>query len=903
MHFHFFTRSLRLTPEKQRFLRQHGRLICAWPALCVLLGALLWGLLVSLLASHRQHLENEARVDAEMLSATYAKQIAHTIGELDHITALLKSNWERSQGKFKLEHIRDQVDFINPTLVGISISNRDGVIVSSTMRDAVGMRVDDRNYFQHHAANASSALHIGVPLTGRFNDKEIVTFSRRLNRDGGEFDGVITASTGTQFLAASANRSTLGATGILALIGQDRVLRAAKIGNEIDSLLAPSVITREMLRAGPDFSDVSRPEWFADGARRYLAAAAVPGYPLHAVVGLGEPDVLKPLQNAQATYIKIGIGGSCVLALFAMAATVMSLRLAWRRHREDIVQQAYRVATEGANEGFYMWRPVYDRDGEVLDYELVDCNERGAELYGSRRLDILGGRLKSMYSGDLLERLMELAGYVMRTGYYEDEFRTAVSSVTAPTWIYRKFVRADDGIAVTLRDISERKRMEQERDRMAEQDSLTGLPNRHWLAGYLPAALSRAAAGGSLVGVLFVDLDKFKSVNDSWGHSAGDLLLQAVVARLRGVLRPADRITRFGGDEFIVLLEGIVRDVDAAEIAHRICATLEEPFRIGPRECQVGASIGISLFPKDGSDAETLIRNADIAMYTVKSGTRGHFRFFDQEFYARIQGRREMEAELMQALEQDQFVIHYQPRVDARSGTLLGLEALVRWQHPVRGLVYPGDFVPIAEGSGLILQLGAMVMDKVCAQLAQWRAEGLEPVPVSVNASARQFNEGSVDEVLAMHVRRHGLPSSLIEIELTESIMVSNAEQVFDQLTALHAMGVSVHLDDFGTGYSSLSILHKLDVDVLKVDRAFTAQLGTGREGEILFKAIISMAKALNMRVVAEGVEHTGQLSLLQQLGCDEVQGYLVSRPLPPLEIRQFLRPGIVLLDREAIIA
>lgn len=900
MHFHFITRSLSLTPEKRRFLRQHGRLICAWPAICVLLGVLLWGLLASLIETNRKHLEEEARIDADMLSATYARQIAHTIGELDHITALLKSNWENSQGKFRLEQIRNEASFIDPTLVAISISDRNGVIVSSTLYNAVGMSVSGRGYFQHHAGNASSALHIGRPLTGRFNDTEIVTFTRRLNREDGQFDGVITASAGTPFLAVSANKSTLGATGVFALVGQDGLLRAAKIGSEIDSLLSPSVITREMLAAGPVFNDVSRPGWFADGVLRYLASTPVPGYPLHAVVGLGQPDVLQPLQSAQATYVKIGIGGSFVLAMFAVVATVMSLRLAWRRHQEDIVRHTYRVATEGANEGFYMWRPIYSHKGEVFDYELVDCNERGAELYGSRRLQILGRRLKTLYSGAMLEQLLKTARQVMQNGYHEDEFQTSSLSLVTPAWIHRKFVRAEDGIAVTLRDISERKRLETERDRMAEQDSLTGLPNRHWLAGYLPAALSRAAAGNGLLAVLFVDLDRFKAINDTWGHSTGDLLLQAVVARLRGMLRPSDRITRFGGDEFIVLLEGMACDNDAAEVANRISEALEEPFQIGQRECQVGASIGISLFPKDGSDAETLIRNADIAMYTVKSGSRGHYRFFDQDFYARIQYRREMEAELVQALEQDQFVIHYQPRVDARSGELLGLEALVRWQHPVRGLVYPGDFVAIAEGSGLILQLGAMVMDKVCAQLAQWRKEGLQAVPVSVNASARQFNEGNVDEVLATHVRRHGLPPSLIEIELTESIMISNADQVFDQLTALHSMGVSVHLDDFGTGYSSLSILHKLDVDVLKIDRAFTAQLGTGREGEILFKAIISMAKALDMRVVAEGVEHAEQLAVLQQLGCDEVQGYLVSRPLPAAEVRQFLQRGMTLLDTQA---
>ncbi|WP_192805178.1 bifunctional diguanylate cyclase/phosphodiesterase [Noviherbaspirillum aerium] len=902
MHFDSLKRSIRLTPEKQRFIRQHGRLICAWPALCLILGAVLWALLASLLDSDRQHLEKEARVDASMLSATYARQISHTIGELDHITALLKSNWERSQGHFRLEQIRSRASFIDPTLVAISISNRDGVIVSSTLYNAVGMSITGRDYFKHHTANPSPALYIGAPLVGRFNDKEIVTFTRRLDRDDGQFDGIITASTGTPFLAASANKSTLGATGILALVGQDGILRAAKVGSETDSLLQPSVITRDMLASGPDYSDVSRPGWFADGVLRYLASVPVPGYPLHAVVGLGQPDVLEPLQNARATYVKIGLGGTCMLVLFAVIATVMSLRLAWRRHREELVRQTYRVATEGANEGFYMWRPIYGSSDDVLDYELVDCNERGAELYGSQRTRILGGRLKTLYSDPMLEQLLATAQHVMRSGYYEDEFQTTGKSLVKSAWLHRKFVRAEDGIAVTLRDISERKRLEQERDRMSEQDSLTGLPNRHWLAGYMPVALAQAAVRNGLLAILFVDLDKFKAVNDTWGHSTGDQLLQAVVRRLRGVLRPSDRITRFGGDEFIIVLEGIARDDDAAEVAHRINAALEEPFQVGSRECQVGASIGISLFPKDGGDAETLIRNADIAMYTVKSGSKGHYRFYDQEFYARIQTRREMEAELVQALEQDQFVLHYQPRVDARSGRLLGLEALVRWQHPLRGLVYPGDFIPIAEGSGLILQLGAMVMDKVCAQLVQWREGGLDVVPVSVNASARQFNEGSVDEMLAAHVERHGLPASLIEIELTESIMVSNAEQVYDQLTALHAMGVSVHLDDFGTGYSSLSILHKLDVDVLKIDRAFTAQLGTGKEGEILFKAIISMAKALDMRVVAEGVEHAEQLSVLQQLGCDEIQGYLVSRPLPAAEVQRFLRPEMTLLDAAAML-
>jgi diguanylate cyclase (GGDEF)-like protein len=577
-----------------------------------------------------------------------------------------------------------------------------------------------------------------------------------------------------------------------------------------------------------------------------------------------------------------------VLTLFAAVAFMMSLRLAWRKHREETVRYAYRVATEGANEGFYMWRPIYGDREEVIDYELVDCNEKGAELYASQRKEILGSCLKTLYSGEILEHLLDLVPKVMHDGFHEDEFETVSGSMARPAWVHRKFVRVGDGIAVTLRDISERKRLEQEKSRLAERDSLTDLPNRHWLGIYLPLALEQAASKEQNLAVLFVDLDRFKSVNDTWGHSTGDKLLHAVAERMRSVLRPDDKVARFGGDEFIVLLEGLARESDAAEIAHRIGEILQEPFNIGQRECRVGASIGISLFPRDGTEAETLIRNADIAMYAVKSDARGHYRFFEQEFFAHIQHRRDTERELLQAMEADQFIVHYQPRVDALSGALVGMEALVRWAHPVRGLVYPADFMPIAESSGLIIQLGEIVMEKVCMQLAQWRSEGLCVVPVSVNASAKQFDEGRVRDLLTSHVVRYGLSASLVEIELTESTMVSNAEQVFEELTALHAIGVSVHLDDFGTGYSSLSILHKLDVDVLKVDQAFTSQLGKSEEGEILFKAIISMAKALNMRVIAEGVETLEQLRLLQRLGCDEIQGYLVSKPLPAQEIFHF---------------
>ncbi|MBK4738175.1 bifunctional diguanylate cyclase/phosphodiesterase [Noviherbaspirillum pedocola] len=878
----------KLTPEQGHFLRKHVATVAFWPSTCIIVALLMMMLLVSLYQSARQHHEAQAQTAARQLSEVYAQQIARAVGEIDHITALLRSNWEQSSGRFRLDQIRARDSFIDMRLAAVTLIDRDGIIVSSTMPGAVGMSVTDRAYFRFHRVNAAPDMLIGVPLPGRIMDKEIITFTRRLATASGEFDGVICASVGTPFMTSFANASTLGQRGMLAILGADGITRSAKIGNRVDSLLEPEVIPRLGTKLLAPTTSPADPGLFLDHDARFIAGTAVPQYPLHAVVGLSLADVALTLEATRSSYIGIAAAGCVVLLLFAIAATVMAVRIAWRKHREEVIRNTYRIATEGANEGFYMWGPVYGRNGEVLDYELVDCNAKGAELYGRQRSDILGVRLRSLYKGELLDELLALVPKIMETGFHDDEFRTNAGSVATPEWISRRFVRAADGIAVTLRDISERKRMEQETARLAEHDALTGLPNRHWLAGYLPLALARAAEGSRALAVLFVDLDGFKNINDSLGHGAGDTLLHAAARRIRGVLRPADSVARFGGDEFVIVIEGLVSDDDAAEVATRVSHSVSQPFEILGRQCKIGASIGISLYPRDGADAETLIRNADIGMYSAKSEAKGQHRFFSADLYRQLQHRLDTERELAAAIEEDQFIVHYQPRVNTHSGELVGMEALVRWQHPEKGLLYPGAFIDIAEASNLIVQLGEVVMDKVCAQLAQWQAEGRALVPVSVNASARQFDEGRVKDLCIRALRRHGIDARYIEIELTESIMANNAQQVFEELRSLHEIGVPVHLDDFGTGYSSLAALHKLDVDVLKVDRAFTAQLGAAQEGEVFFSAIVSMARALGMRVIAEGVETPQQLAVLQRLGCDEVQGYLVSRPLPAAEVVRF---------------
>jgi diguanylate cyclase (GGDEF)-like protein len=432
-------------------------------------------------------------------------------------------------------------------------------------------------------------------------------------------------------------------------------------------------------------------------------------------------------------------------------------------------------------------------------------------------------------------------------------------------------------------------------NRLATQDRLTGLPNRHWLMSNLPKVLERANRAGKQVAVLSIDLDNFKNVNDSAGHSVGDQLLQTVATRLRTVSRPADYVVRVGGDEFMVVLEAVAVVDELPTAAQRILDALRVPIEIGERKHAIGGSIGISLFPRDGSDAGTLLKNADIAMYSAKAEAKGRYRFYDEKLYERIRKRLDIEQELSRALEEDHFVMHYQPRVNAGSGQLVGMEALVRWIHPERGIIPPNDFIPLAESTGMILALGELIMNKTCAQLAEWIAQGLPVVPISVNVSARQFNEGKVRDVVGACLSTHGIPAGLLEIELTESAMMGDFDVVIKEVHAINALGVKIHVDDFGTGYSSLSLLHRLEMDVLKVDRAFTTQLGDGKEGRIFFAAIVSMAKALGMSVIAEGVETTEQLHILQALDCDEIQGFLVSRPLPADDVPALIRKGILL--------
>ena len=416
---------------------------------------------------------------------------------------------------------------------------------------------------------------------------------------------------------------------------------------------------------------------------------------------------------------------------------------------------------------------------------------------------------------------------------------------------------------------------------MAEFDALTGLPNRNLLQDRLAQAVAQVHRRAEHGAVLFIDLDRFKLINDTLGHHLGDALLVEVGERLKRCVRGGDTVGRVSGDEFGVVLSGVARIDDAAIVAQKILGALAEPFDLEGNEAYVTASIGISVFPADGEDAEMLLKNADLAMYRAKEMTRNAYCFFTAEMNRRSVAKLQLNTDLRRAIERGEFVLHYQPKVELREGRLLGAESLLRWNHPSRGMVQPDEFIPALEDSGLILPVGEWALREACAQLRRWQAMGVSTLPVSVNLSAKQFHRPDLDALVRRVLADEGVAPELIELEITESCLMSNPEEAVRLLAGLRDAGLMISVDDFGTGYSSLSYLTRLPLTALKIDHSFVRDAAVSREAASIVRAVIDMAHNLEFTVIAEGVETHDQVAFLRRHGCDVGQGYLFGRPVP----------------------
>ncbi|MEH2491140.1 bifunctional diguanylate cyclase/phosphodiesterase [Bradyrhizobium sp. AZCC 2230] len=426
---------------------------------------------------------------------------------------------------------------------------------------------------------------------------------------------------------------------------------------------------------------------------------------------------------------------------------------------------------------------------------------------------------------------------------------------------------------------------------LASHDSLTDLPNRETFNGLLREAIDAAQRHDHRFAVLFIDLDRFKVINDSLGHEAGDLLLLEVATRLRGALRASDVVARLGGDEFVVILDQCGEIDDVQHIATGLLTALAEPMELAGHECHTTASIGIAMYPANGADAQTLTKNADMAMYLAKEDGKNGYRFFSKEVKTQSIERLSLESALRRALEREQFSLNYQPKVDMETGQITGVEALLRWSHPDLGNISPAQFIPLAEETGLIVPIGRWVVKEACAQAMAWQRRGLLPVSMAVNLSPRQFADEhllqDVDEALAAS----GMSPVLLQLEVTESMMMRNVGRALKVLDAIQSRGIRLAIDDFGTGYSSMSLMKHFPIDTIKIDRSFVRDLPQDSEDQAIAQAIISMGKALGMTVVAEGVENAEQEAFLRTHGCDEMQGFLIAKPLPAKQMAELLRP------------
>lgn len=440
---------------------------------------------------------------------------------------------------------------------------------------------------------------------------------------------------------------------------------------------------------------------------------------------------------------------------------------------------------------------------------------------------------------------------------------------------------------LVIRRASEASRI---REHLATHDLLTGLPNRLLLKDRLDQALAHARRERRKLGVMFIDLDGFKRINDSLGHAAGDALIRAVAGRIRAGIRAEDTVARVGGDEFVVIGGGAQTVDDLIHIAENLIATLGRPFELCGRQTYVGCSIGISVYPEDGDTAQTLIEHADVAMYHAKEAGRGCYRLFDPAMNSRVGEQLELETAMRQGLERDEFVLHYQPQIDWSSGIVCGVEALVRWNHPQRGLVPPSEFLPLAEKSDLILQLGRRSLEMACKQAIDWDVQGCNGLKVAVNLSRREFWRGDIVGLVRETLEKTGMPAQRLQIELTEGILMENVDLAAERVWELKALDVMIAVDDFGTGYSSLAHLKRFPIDVLKIDRYFVKDIEQQATDRAIVRAILALADSLGLEVVAEGVENEAQIALLRKLGCTRFQGYHVSRPLPADQVLSWLQ-------------
>ena len=566
---------------------------------------------------------------------------------------------------------------------------------------------------------------------------------------------------------------------------------------------------------------------------------------------------------------------------------IVALRSATARRQAEeglrYSEERYRLVLENAADAVFVIHP---------DGRLVYVNQQVTRMLGYGVDELLSMSVADVVPLEEIESTRSLLEQLKAQGQMRAEMSLKCRDGSSVPVELNAVSLPDGNLYGACRDITERRRYEVQLEYQATHDTLTGLANRNLLTDRIEQSIANASRTGHWVAAMLLDIDRFKLINDSLGHATGDALLQEVAKRLSGCVRSGDTVARLGGDEFMVVLSDMSTEDGAAALARKLLGAVAQPIRAGQHEIVITASLGVSLYPRDGELAPTLFKNADVAMYRAKELGRNSFQFYAPEMNARVLERLELENGLRRALELDELVLYYQPKVDLSRGHVVGAEALIRWKHPIAGMISPADFIPLAEETGLIVPIGEWVIEAACTQIKAWQDQGLSGITVSVNLSARQFQQENLVQIVAQGLRVSGVQAQYLELEVTESAIMKNPSKTITILQQLKKIGVHISLDDFGTGYSSLNYLKRFPIDSLKIDQSFVRDITSDPDDAAIARMIITLAHSLKKKVIAEGVESEAQLNFLQREHCDEMQGYFFSRPVPAEDFADILRDG-----------
>ena len=857
------------------------------PLFAVLLVAGVWLLTLRVIDADRAAAFDAVHAATRERLETYEAQMSRNLNGIDQTLKVIEYAVELNGAAGAIPALRKQ-GLLPPGLVFVvAIADRDGHIVASNP-DEGAHDVSGTSYFLYHRNNNLGLPFVGATVGDSVKREPHLHFTRRINDARGAFAGIAIVEADPAYFTSAYEHSRDGEHGMLGLAGLDGVMRTLRVGD--------SVSWGQRIELGAAEGGVALHQG-PDGVARYTSVQRLHGFPLAIVVGLARDEQFAPFNEKRRNFLLAAASASALLLLVVAVISGWAWQLARARRRARRAQETYAAASEGSLDAFFVLRSVLAADGSVTDFVVETTNSRAEAIIGLPRAQMEGTLLCDMLPHYRENGIFDDLALVARDGKPREGEWQASSREALGHWLHRQVVAVEDGVVVIVRDISERKQVEARIFHMAHHDELTGLPNRNLMHDRIEQAILNAERHGTAVALAFVDLDGFKLVNDGLGHKAGDELLKVVGKRMGACLRRNDTLARFGGDEFVILLPDQAHDPEAlGPLLEKIRVAVTEPVEVSGQAVQVSCSMGVVMYPRDGADASALLMNADAAMYRAKDMGSNNFQFYAREMNASVEEKLVLLDGLRQAVQatldgavDNGFRLLYQPKVDLRTGRLFGVEALIRWQHPEHGMVAPQRFIGLAEESGLIVEIGDWVVREACRQARAWIDAGLPPVTMSVNVSARQFEEARLVERVAAALRDTRLMPELLELEVTESLIMRDLSRSVAKMRELESMGVSLSIDDFGTGYSSLSSLKTFPISRLKIDKSFVSELADNPDDQAIAMAVISLGHKLNLRVIAEGVETEQQRDFLRANECDEMQGYLFSRPVGAEEIVDML--------------